>query len=657
MTDSVNRVYRHNSPEQRKIVQRIVQTQFFLIIFSFVCCSPVKEDAYKFKESPFEIADYGLFDLGVVDINNDDYLDIFTVNHSGLQSLLINNGLGGFSDAYASLEMDQDRQFPGLAVLPKEPPADLPGIYINWVGPELLVRAHQMDHGILVLGRIEMLSAVEITDKHNFKVDVAAKGLPSKVTHSIIEFTGEGEGYFAMEPHIHALPIQFHFTSDLPAENIHVGPNRISPESVDFTIQMRDRHGMGWTDFNQDDRMDVFITRGGLKGTMGSVPLDFWDELLIGTPTSMKDIGRTLGLAKNGCPGRQAAWIDWNADNRLDLYVVCGRGKGSDPNILFQQTSDGHFEDVANQIGLDIQSKGTFLWLDSDQDGDMDLFWSDSHGFFLFKNEIRKFSSNRIESQGFKNGSKKLTMGDYDRDGDLDIFSASGGGNVLFINIDGNFSTVAPFSIGLPKRSQTASWVDYNNDGFLDLHSIPDGLYIQKKRDEFASSSRLNVSVSKLSPFYLIGARTAWFDMDNNGTRDLLLATQLRMKKRKWADWLVKITGSEKRFGGLEYYWKTVYFINKNTDTHWLQVQLTGPPGNPQAIGACVTLYTVDGKQFQQVGCSEGAHYSQGHYRLYFGLGQHSEILSLRIDWPDRKSTKIIRPAIDCLLKVDWRDS
>ena len=141
------------------------------------------------------------------------------------------------------------------------------------------------------------------------------------------------------------------------------------------------------------------------------------------------------------------------------------------------------------------------------------------------------------------------------------------------------------------------------------------------------------------------------------GTRDLLLATQLTAKKRIWADWFVKLTGSDKRFGGLGYYWDIVYFENKNTDNHWLQLQLTGAPGNPQAIGAGVTLVTGDGKQSQQVGCAEGSHYSQGDYRLYFGLGQHPEPLSLRVDWPDGKSTEITRPATDRLLKVAWEDS
>jgi len=647
MIDGVKRFRQHNPLSQPLVL---------LVILVCASCSPVKEDAGKFKKQAFEIADYGLFDLGVADINNDDRLDIFTANFSARQSIMLNKGAGTFTDVFAVWKMDQDHQFPGLAVSPEERPVDLPGVHVNWVGPNLLVRAHQLDQNKTVSGRIEVLSAVKITDRQNFDVRVTAEELPSKTIHSIIEFSGHGEGFFSFKPYIHALPIQFQFEAGLAYETIYVGPNRVSPDSPDFAVQMRDRHGMAWADFNNDDRMDVFITRGGLRGTMGNVPLDFWDELLLGTSTGMEDVGKTLGLAKNGCPGRQAAWVDYNGDGLLDLYVVCGRGKGKYPNRLFQQTSDGHFEDAAEKAGLGIQSNGSFVWLDADLDGDMDLFWSDFQGFFLYRNEAGAFLPTHLESHVRQERSRKLTVSDYDNDGDLDLFSASPRGNVLFVNTDGTFSAVMPLSVGLPEKSLTANWVDHNNDGFMDLHTVPGGLYIQKQKRKFTFSSQLKITQGRLSPFQLIGALVAWFDVDNNGTRDFLIATEWRMKKKVWAKWLAKVTGSDQGFGGLKYYWKTALFYNKNAENHWLQVQLTGPPGNRQAIGARVTLQTANGKQLQQVGNADGSQYSQGHYRLYYGLGQHPGSLSLRVDWPDGKLTELAAPEVDRLLKISWRE-
>jgi len=49
---------------------------------------------------------------------------------------------------------------------------------------------------------------------------------------------------------------------------------------------------------------------------------------------------------------------------------------------------------------------------------------------------------------------------------------------------------------------------------------------------------------------------------------------------------------------------------------HWLEVELTGRPGNRQAIGAKASA-TVPGRTpTQWVGQNDGSHLSQGHYRL-----------------------------------------
>mgnify|MGYP000370015918 CR=1 FL=1 len=292
----------HNPPCSWQTAARSAISFFLFVVCILTSCSPVIGDDGNFNEQAIEIADYGLFDLGVADINNDDRLDIFTVNHSGRQSLMQNNGSGTFSDVFSAWKMDQDHQFPGLVVRPKEPQADQPGLYISWVGPRLRVRARQLDPEKPVSGRIEVLSPIKVTDTEYFEVKVTSKELPAKVTHSIIEFSGVKDGYFTFEPLIHALPIEFHFDAALSAENIYIGPNLISPVSDNFAIQMRDRHGTAWADFNNDDRMDVFITRGGLRGTMENVPLDFWDELLLGTPNHPNQ--SVKGHRKN----RKLAW-------------------------------------------------------------------------------------------------------------------------------------------------------------------------------------------------------------------------------------------------------------------------------------------------------------------------------------------------------------
>jgi hypothetical protein len=99
------------------------------------------------------------------------------------------------------------------------------------------------------------------------------------------------------------------------------------------------------------------------------------------------------------------------------------------------------------------------------------------------------------------------------------------------------------------------------------------------------------------------------------------------------------------------------FLRNTRPANHWLQVELVGPPGNRPGIGAKVEVVTAGSRQVQQVGAAEGSHFSQGHYRLYFGLGQHASPKRVRILWPDGRAQELRDPAGDRLLTVDWLQS
>jgi hypothetical protein len=612
-----------------------------------------------FKHQSLKIDDYGLFDLGVADMNGDGLLDIFTTNHSAVQGMLLNKGPSGFENAYSQLKLDQDHAFPGLAIWPDEPPGKQPGIYINWVGPNVRVRAWHLKKGQSIRGRIDAYTPVKMLEKNNFDVNVNVdeENRSPQTAHSFIEFSGGQDGYFTFRPFNHALPFHFSFESGVEAENIYVGNQLISPESLDFTFLLRDRHGMAWADFNHDDRMDVFITRGGENGVMGKLPIPFWDELYIAKPTGMEDIGTPVGLLKEGCPGRQAAWMDYDGDNRLDLYIDCGRSNELHPNMLFKQTGDGHFENVAAKAELNLDASGSFVWLDIDRDHDMDLFWTDANGFFLYTNDNGVFSPVLLGIHRHEGIRGKPTVADFDNDGDLDIFSASMRGSTLLVNEDGLLTPISPTAVGLPARSADASWVDFDNDGVMDIHTVPDGLFVQKQKGKFSFHSRIQAPEGRFYPFQMTDARVTWFDADNDGTRDLVLASQWKIKPGTFAKWLAKFSGPDPRIGGLDYFWKVDLYKNHNhPENHWLQVELEGPPGNRQAIGAIVTVTTTDTRQIQQVGISDGSRYSQGHYRLYYGLGGKSEIAALRVEWPDGGSTEVTNPAVDRLIKVKWSE-
>ncbi len=94
---------------------------------------------------------------------------------------------------------------------------------------------------------------------------------------------------------------------------------------------------------------------------------------------------------------------------------------------------------------------------------------------------------------------------------------------------------------------------------------------------------------------------------------------------------------------------------NPTRGGHWLEVDLTGSPGNAEAIGATVRARVGDRWIQQWVGQNDDARFSSGHYRLYFGLGEERRVERLVVHWPD--GTKLVRERVrgDRLLEIDLR--
>jgi len=128
--------------------------------------------------------------------------------------------------------------------------------------------------------------------------------------------------------------------------------------------------------------------------------------------------------------GSGGAWLDYNGDGNLDLYLVNGSthdrpaGRG-EPNRLYRGDGKGRFTDVTETAGV----------------GD----------------------------RGWGYG---VAVGDYDNDGDPDLFVTNQGANVLYRNDgDGRFTDVtAGAGVGPSPWSTSAAFVDIDRDGDLDLY-------------------------------------------------------------------------------------------------------------------------------------------------------------------------------------------
>lgn len=82
-------------------------------------------------------------------------------------------------------------------------------------------------------------------------------------------------------------------------------------------------------------------------------------------------------------------------------------------------------------------------------------------------------------------------------------------------------------------------------------------------------------------------------------------------------------------------------FLLKNTlhsANNYLQLQLIGPKGNRQALGAVASFTTTTGKQHKELQLNHGF-FSTSEPILHFGLGETSTIPTLSIIWPDNSET------------------
>jgi hypothetical protein len=601
------------------------------------------------------------FDLGVVDANGDGWLDIYTSNHHFRQALLVADGSGGYRDVLSEWRLDQSREFPEAELSFVAPAVDAAGVYVYWFGSNVVIRTHRAKELGQWKGSLRLHDPLKVVKSDGFVVKLhpqAAEGAEAR-----IDFVAQGDGQLILTPGGQGLPLVFDFVEGVAPKQIFVGRRKVSPAATSFALAMQDRHALAWADINDDGRLDVFITRGAVGGTLRSLPEDVArgvrDELLASRPDgTYSDITVESGIEKKDCSGRHAQWVDFDGDGLLDLFVNCYDRQnvpGDYPKQLYRQHSPRRFHDVAKEANLAIpnQQLGSFAWVDADNDGLPELVAFQDEGFFLYRNHGGRFDRETIQLRSLDGAERigqtegnrwffdgKIVAADFDRDGYQDLFSASGRGNALLVNRAGKLAAVDPASLGLPARSSTAAWVDYDNDGLPDLYAFPQGMFRQRPDHTFERTGLLEFDSDQYD-----AAVANWFDMDNDGKRDLLLAVAGNAGFRHW--W--QPFGDSK---GAPRGWQILLFRNVGASNHWLEVKVDGAAGNRQAIGARVSVATPGGSQTQDVGSAEGAFFSQGHYRLYFGLGPHASADAVRIRWPDGLEREIRNVGSDRLLVV-----
>ena len=142
------------------------------------------------------------------------------------------------------------------------------------------------------------------------------------------------------------------------------------------------------------------------------------------------EVGAEAGVADEGFTNA-AIWLDFDNDGDLDLATGNGfGGSGAEPNRFYVNQGDGTFVDMAGEWGLNSTLMCRSLHAaDYDNDGFTDLY-------VVNINAVNHFYKNN-GGQGFTNvysqtGTLDTGVGmgsiffDYDNDGDQDLFIGGG---------------------------------------------------------------------------------------------------------------------------------------------------------------------------------------------------------------------------------------
>ena len=402
--------------------------------------------------------------------------------------------------------------------------------------------------------------------------------------------------------------------------------------------------------------------------------------------------GSQFGTLFHGLVGVSSQWSMCVADVDSNGYNDIMVGGRYDDLKLLKANSNG-----TSYSQTKIDNPSIFLqgsnFVDIDNNGTIDLFACHDDGLSApFSNDgLGNFSyalylidaSSTVPSNNSGNYASIWT--DYDNDGDLDLYiskcrfgvSDPDDGrrlNLLFQNNGGGFTDVAA-SAGLQPKGQSwaADFADIDNDGDLDCflinHDIGCLLY-QNNGDgtftDFTASSGISSELASLSG----GVQCNFDDFDNDGFVDLLVTSAFNEHGLFYNngdltfDQVIDpfanssgiqsaVTGDLNADGFLDVYMGFAngyntpistspdkVFINEGVGANYLKLSLKGTNGNSNAIGARAEIYGSWGIQVREVRSGEG-YGIMNSYVLHFGLGNATEIDSIKIRWPDGMEEKM----------------
>ncbi|MFW5762369.1 MAG: FG-GAP repeat domain-containing protein, partial [Cyclobacteriaceae bacterium] len=235
------------------------------------------------------------------------------------------------------------------------------------------------------------------------------------------------------------------------------------PITTDFGISV----STSCIDFNNDGLLDLSVANFGSSQVNNLY---------------RNDGGNTFTNVYPGTGGfdQSLAWSDYDNDGFMELFIARNNNTS---NLLFDNDGTGLTQVTGSATTADVSSSYSASWADYDNDGDFDLFVTNSGTDATSVNQLYRNDGGgnftKITTGDIVNdigNSRGSDWGDYDNDGWIDLYVTNRNQNFLYRNNgDGTFTRITSGDIvNLLSNSYSCSWNDINNDGFLDLYVITD---------------------------------------------------------------------------------------------------------------------------------------------------------------------------------------